>query len=46
MAGFIEFDEYLSRPFHVDHWEDDAIGYAQQLIAGLAVADWETFDGA
>jgi hypothetical protein len=46
MAGFIEFDDYLARPFSVDHWEDDAIGYAQQLIAGLAAADWEAFDRA
>jgi hypothetical protein len=46
MAGFIELDEYLAEPFPVDHWEDDAIGYAQQLIASLAPADWEAFDSA
>jgi HEAT repeat protein len=44
--GFIEFDEYLAEPFPVDHWEDDAIGYAQHLIARLAPADWEAFDSA
>jgi hypothetical protein len=44
MTGFIEFDEYLGEPFPVDHWEDDAIGYAQQLIASLAPADWEAFE--
>jgi hypothetical protein len=44
MTGFIEFDEYLAEPFPVDHWEDDAIGYAQQLIASLAPADWEAFE--
>jgi hypothetical protein len=44
MAGFIEFDEYLAEPFPVDNWEDDAIGYAQQLIAGLAPAGWEVLE--
>ena len=46
MVGFTELDEYLATPFLVDHWEDDAIGYAQQLVAGLAPADWVAFDGA
>ena len=43
---FTELDEYLAEPFPVDHWEDDAIGYAQQLVAGLAPADWDVFESA
>jgi hypothetical protein len=44
MNGFAEFDELLATPFPVDHWEDDAIGYARQLAAGLTPADWAAFD--
>jgi hypothetical protein len=46
MVGFPAFDELLATPFPVDHWEDDAIGYAQQLVAGLTPADWAAFDDA
>jgi len=40
MVGFPAFDELLATPYSVDHWEDDVIGYAQQLVAGLTAADW------
>ena len=46
MNGFGEFDELLATAFPVDHWEDDAIGYAQQLVAGLSPAEWAVFDDA
>jgi hypothetical protein len=45
-SGFTAFDEYLAMPFPVDHWEDDAIGYAQELVRRLTPADWAAFDGA
>jgi hypothetical protein len=46
MVGFPAFDELLATPYSVDHWEDDVIGYAQQLVAGLTAADWAAFDDA
>jgi len=44
--GFPAFDEHLAAPFPVDHWEDDAITHAHELVAGLAEADWAAFDDA
>jgi hypothetical protein len=46
MVGFAAFDELLATPFPVDHWEDDAIGYARQLVAALTAADWTALDAA
>lgn len=42
--GFAAFDELLATPYPVDHWEDDVIGYAQRLVAGLGLADWSAFE--
>jgi hypothetical protein len=42
--GFAALDEHLATPFTLDHWEDDAIGYAQALITRLTPADWAAFD--
>ena len=44
--GFAALDEHLATEFTVDHWEDDAIGYAQALVTRLTPADWAAFDGA
>ncbi len=46
MVGFTAFDELLATPFPVDHWEDDAIGYAHQLVAALTPQDWAALDAA
>jgi len=43
-SGFTAFDEHLATPFPVDHWEDDAIGYAQELVRRLTPADWAALD--
>ena len=43
-SGFTTLDEYLATEFTVDHWEDDAIGYAQELVTRLTPADWAAFD--
>jgi hypothetical protein len=42
-SDFAALDKYLATPFTVDHWEDDAIAYAQELVTRLAPADWATF---
>jgi hypothetical protein len=42
--GFAALDEHLATEFTVDHWEDDAIGYAQALVTRLTPADWAAFD--
>jgi hypothetical protein len=42
--GFAALDEHLATPFTLDHWEGDAIGYAQALITRLTPADWAAFD--
>ena len=44
--GFAAFDELLATPYPLDHWEDDVVGYAQRLVAGLAPADWTAFEDA
>ena len=46
MVGFTALDEVPATPFPVDHWEDDAIGYAQQLVAALTPQDWAALDAA
>jgi hypothetical protein len=46
MVGFTAFDELLATPFPVDHWEDDAIGYAHQLVVALSPQDWAALDAA
>jgi hypothetical protein len=46
MVGFTALDELLATPFPVDHWEDDAIGYAHQLVAALTPQDWAALDAA
>jgi HEAT repeat protein len=44
--GFTAFDEHLATPFPVDHWEDDAITHAHEIVAGLTPADWAALDEA
>ncbi len=46
MVGFTAVDELLATPIPVDHWEDDAIGYARQLVAALTPQDWAALDAA
>jgi hypothetical protein len=39
--AFAELDGYLAGPFSTDYWFDDAIGYAETLVAGLSADAWD-----
>jgi hypothetical protein len=46
MGAFAELDGYLSEPFSIDYWSDDAIGHAQALVAGLSADGWDALETA
>lgn len=41
MAGFAEFDEFLTPDYHPDYWSDYAVFQGTDLLRSLDTAGWE-----